>query len=56
MDPAPFESAGYMPVTRSLSAGQRQIVEQYCAYLAGATAPGSPLMSRDAQVGLALQR
>lgn len=34
-DPARFESAGYMPVTRSLSAGQRRILELWSTYLDG---------------------
>jgi hypothetical protein len=34
-DPSRFEAAGYMPVTRSLSAGQRRMLELWDAYLDG---------------------
>jgi hypothetical protein len=34
-DPARFEAADYMPVTRSLSAGQRKILELWNVYLDG---------------------
>lgn len=40
-DPALFESASYMPVTRSLSAGQRRIIELWNAYADG-TIPTPP--------------
>jgi hypothetical protein len=35
-DPATFETAGYMPVTRSLSSGQRRMLELWNAYANGA--------------------
>lgn len=34
-DPAGFETAAYMPVTRSLSAGQRHMLELWNSYLGG---------------------
>lgn len=34
-DPAVFETAAYMPVTRSLSAGQRRVLELWSAYVDG---------------------
>jgi len=34
-DPAGFESARYMPVTRSMSAGQRRILELWASYVDG---------------------
>lgn len=37
-DPAIFETAAYMPVTRSVSAGQRRILELWTAYLDGGMA------------------
>lgn len=44
-DPALFDSASYMPVTRSFSAGKRSIVEMYCEY-ANTLPPESPLASK----------
>ncbi len=35
-DPAAFETAAYMPVTRSLSSGQRRILELWNTYASGA--------------------
>ena len=42
-DPRHFAASGYMPPTRSLSAGERRILELYDEYLNGVSAPGSPL-------------
>jgi hypothetical protein len=38
-DPQRFETAGYMPVTRALSAGQRRMLTLWDAYLNGDTRP-----------------
>jgi hypothetical protein len=40
-DPAGFETAAYMPVTRALSAGQRRMLELWNTYVDG-TMPSSP--------------
>jgi hypothetical protein len=41
-DPAQFESASYMPVMRSMSAGQRRMLELWSAYLDGAMPTPAP--------------
>jgi len=47
-DPAPFDAAAYVPVTRALSAGQRRMLELWNSYADGEvpSSPGRPKIVR----------